>query len=745
MKYLFIEGNAAQIIAQERTFQSGDYSNSLSLLNFILNSEDCDMAGLKCKLADNIGFIYAKKGANIDSWILFDLKELDFSGFDENEKVTIILKIVKFAVKYWNNLPLTNSEKIIEGNAILFPFPYVDNDPYKIKINLTPSDKLTNTRNIKCMVVEQIGLGHLARKADITTSAYKEIIKAAQQNCIAEIDDKENIETNSIESLCENQLTSSIDRSKEGFMSFKQWEDILSDTQKRFVFMDLHRAERLEGAAGTGKTIALILRACYLLSKAEANNEPIKILFLCHSIATLAKIKEQFRVAVTNQNYLDGPEYSPQSIEITTLQQWSVDYLGNIMGHGEMLDEDAQECKDVQRNFIIEKFDEACKNDLPSLRQICSEEFIDFLDKNPRDVIVDLIASEISVTIKGRAEGDLHVYKELPRLQGTLPLKENADFVFIYRIYENYQKDMETLGYFDNDDVSISASMQLRTPIWQRRRLTNGYDVVIIDEMHLFSFNEMNIFHHLCKESRNQNIIYAIDKSQAVGDRGQTDDSITKNLAIGNSKDTKLNTVFRSSPQIINLAFSVLGHGVSLFKNFENPLNHISVFQNDSSQPIYKLADSDSLIDVTLDEIANIESTLKIPRYRILIITASHELEDRLAKYMTTHHKPCIALRRRGDYSVVDQAQRNNQYIHGYIDYVGGLEFEAVIIVGVDKGRAPAYSGIGNTYYQEYEWHNRLYVAITRAQKHVTIIGSRNSGESILLETAINNNYIQVQ
>ena len=34
-------------------------------------------------------------------------------------------------------------------------------------------------------------------------------------------------------------------------------------------------------------------------------------------------------------------------------------------------------------------------------------------------------------------------------------------------------------------------------------------------------------------------------------------------------------------------------------------------------------------------------------------------------------------------------AFEGNKYILGGIDYVGGLEFEAVVIIGVDEGRVP--------------------------------------------------------
>ncbi len=46
-------------------------------------------------------------------------------------------------------------------------------------------------------------------------------------------------------------------------------------------------------------------------------------------------------------------------------------------------------------------------------------------------------------------------------------------------------------------------------------------------------------------------------------------------------------------------------------------------------------------------------------------------------------------LERRGDYTQVQKAEKSGHLVLGHADYVGGLEFNVVIIVGVDKGRVP--------------------------------------------------------
>lgn len=745
IKALFIEAEAAKYIAQERTLQTGEFEEAMALSGFIRTGDNCHVLNLVCVLDASIAYVYHGQKVNLNSWILFDMDKVEpILSEDDNSLVTILQKIVKFAVKHWNNFPLTHSEKIIDGDtAILFPFPYLDNNPFKIKLNLSPNASYTIKRNIKCITVDDLGYGILSGNTEATKSALKKIVERAAHVCVVE--KKMSPESNRLLPVhVEHLNTGPINKNRE-FLSYEDWWKFLSTTQKNFISMPLHGTERLEGAAGTGKTIALLLRAIHLLEDAKKRGMALKMVFLCHSISSLDKIKAQINICVPDAKYLSGPEYSEQSIEVTTLQQWSLDYLGNMMGRTEVIDEDAQECKELQQQFIAEKFDLSMQEDYQTYRSICSDEFNKYIDNTPREQIIDSIISEISITIKGRANGELEIYEKLPRLEGAMPLKNHADFIFVYLVYQKYQGDLQALGYFDNDDVAISASLQLRTPIWQRRRKDLGYDVIIVDETHLFSFNEMNIFHQLSKDADKQHIIYAIDKAQAVGDRGQNNDSIAQSMGMKADTATKFQTIFRSTPQIIDLAFSVLSHGASVFSNFENPLERIMVFPVDGLPPRYILTPTeDVILDATIKEIDNLCNNGHIQKSQILIVTTTLELQEKFKKEFLHKHKPCTILSRRGDYESIRSASQHNHYMLGYIDYIGGLEFDSVIIVGVDKGRVPKFNPNDSTLFQEYEWHNRLYVAITRARTTVTLIGSKERGISPLLDSAVKNNLIAI-
>ena len=67
------------------------------------------------------------------------------------------------------------------------------------------------------------------------------------------------------------------------------------------------------------------------------------------------------------------------------------------------------------------------------------------------------------------------------------------------------------------------------------------------------------------------------------------------------------------------------------------------------------------------------------------------------------------------------------------------MEFEAVVIIGVDDGRVPPSKLSKNEAYHviSYAWHSRMYVAVTRARYAIKMIGDMSRGASPLLYSSI--------
>jgi superfamily I DNA/RNA helicase len=71
---------------------------------------------------------------------------------------------------------------------------------------------------------------------------------------------------------------------------------------------------------------------------------------------------------------------------------------------------------------------------------------------------------------------------------------------------------------------------------------------------------------------------------------------------------------------------------------------------------------------------------------------------------------------------------------------VGGLEFDGVVLVGVDDGRVPPSPNNQHSQskaYLTFAAHNKLYVAVTRARYQVAILGVQARGPSAILKSAL--------
>jgi superfamily I DNA/RNA helicase len=748
MKAIYFEEHAARYLAQASTFQSGEFDDAIELVHYIRSGEDATIKQLNCITNKNVGFICNRTQTSLLRALIVDIEKMKaLLEYDDNSLVTIILKIIKFTIKRWDNIQVSDSEKFIDNNhAILFPFPYSEKHPIKVLVNLSPAPDFTAKREMSYIYAAGIGEGQF----DIY---YNDILNlrairddaAAVFSKNAKVTKKKNQD---IDSLQVTEL-SDINKKMMGFMDFEKWMHYLSTRQIEFVKKDLRGSERLEGAAGTGKTVTLVLRALYLCKLYNSRSEDFHAIFICHSVASKDYLKLLFESTSDNPHVLDS-NYSQQSITLTTLQEWCTEYLGNKIGRSEVLDEDAQESKDLQFRFVSDAYSQCYEGDFISYRDSCSEEFVKFIEDNDKAYVVEKLCSEISITIKGRAEQDYEIYKNLPRLQESIPVAVESDFLFVYLVYEKYQSMLSELGYFDNDDISLSSHAQLETPIWRRRRSERGYDVVFVDELHLFSYNELSIFHLLARDEKKPHLIYAVDKTQAIGDRGLTKETIEDSLKIKEEISTRYNTIFRSSPQIVDLAFSILSSGAELFLNFENPLDKIMFSFNIAEEkkalsPEYILFPSDEAMVLSVfSKVDDLSLRLGCTRDRILIVVTERSLLSIIIKQGEKMKKPFEQLVRRGDYTTITKAEKHNRYVIGYIDYIGGLEFDAVVIVGVDKGRVPQVTSSESKIYLNYEWHNRMYVAITRAKYAVSIMGNKSRTVSTLLQNAIAHERISV-
>ncbi len=757
MSYILVDKSACQEIVQNRFLQNAGFPPARELIS-LLKGKIGALPGLTAT-KNAAGFIFTKENASpSEDAVVFDLETLRLTGaLNDNEALVAFQKTLRFCVKYWDGLALSSGELFVKGStkAIVFPLPFFANgNSFRVTIEREPNAKRLSKRTS--------GRYLLAYKSGRTEGdGVSE--EASLTNFKKAYDDYSNLLSNSKNSVVatQNQVAlaslnvttlQSSNPARAPEQGFERWMHLLTDEQKDFVKSDWSVPHRLEGPAGTGKTLCLVLKTINVLQGCVAKKVGHKSLFVVPSDELAASIRDRFAGNGYGEYVIDsigGYSDKPQSVTVITLQKLCAQLLNYEISESEFLDRDSVESKNTQLLYLDQIVSDIKSKDLSVVSQYLSSEFYEFLNSEDAWTIAHLLRHEVSVVIKGRANGQLDAYKLIPPLEYGLPTKSQQDKEYVFSKYQIYQDFLERSNQYDIDDIVISAIGQLDTPIWRRRRQQLGFDSVFIDEVHHFNLNEVSSLHYLTKSPALVPISYGIDRSQAVGDIGWNDkdfqDALGGGEAKGDAARNSVSAIFRSSTEIIELAFCVTASGANLFTNFENPLiaateTFTAEEERKSTKPcITYIVDDQDIASVAYKQVDQMARAVQVSKSGVLVVVFDEQLLLAITANWKSSNRAFKLLDRRGDFSAVEEASKAGCTVISAPEFVGGLEFAGVVLVGCEKGRLPQNGGASDfgRAYLNYRAHNNLYVSITRAKYRVEFIINKHRGVSEVLRRAI--------
>lgn len=749
MDFLAIEYNAVKSIVSSSNLQSVDFEEGLNLAKSIMNEGNLHFSNEMKIIESRSGIYVVTPKCDKKRLLVFDLTT--FSGFSRHhqESLTIIQKCARLSIKVWDKIggysPREKYSKDIE-KFILFPINFAVENPFRVLLDRSPDSKRQHKRGTEHILVYWSGIGEYIEEPVLSNlkKAVEEFSEISCANCF------------STQERTDDQLRflsiDNIERTSKPLsphMGMEYWRANLTESQKNFVFTDRLGPDILRGAAGTGKTLCLVLRCVNQLIIQKNLGRTHKAVLFTHSIAS-REVIENLVVSNGGQEFLENN--SPQSLLITTLQEWCISNLAGKISATEYLDKDAMESKNTQLLYISDAYEDFLREDYETSKRFISSDLIGFLDRYDSWNIASLLQNEISVYIKGRAGEDFESYRRLERSETAIPLSTDDDFNTIFYIFTLYQNKLKALNLFDSDDITISALQETTTPIWRRRRTKDGFDVLYIDETHLFNENELGLFHNLLKGDLT-NVIFTIDRTQATSDYAISSDQASKALRVTEQMNHGFATVFRSTTEIIDLASCVLASGAAIFSKMENPLLDVAggAIANDNERCIapylIECHNRSDLFLSTFNEVEYISSLLKVKYSDVLIVPVNDELLLEMKEWSASNGYGCVSIDKRGDAGAVLIAEVEDKFLLGGMDYIGGLEFCAVIIVGADKDRFPPHGIklVGTSHYALYASYNRLYVAITRAKCIVAILYEKSKELSETLQSARDHGFLTVK
>ena len=755
MKYILFEQSAIDIITGKTDFQSIEFSLGKGFIDFIRGNTDSFSHNELYVNKSPDGIIFCGHSLS-KSIIVFDLmqSELLEKEKDDASLLLILQKTLRNAIKTWNRYPFSQSERINQSKSIIFPFiytdkrrivierstkcerlvkrgitnsllvyNYTDNDPHK--------DENPSTDNLRLA-----GESYLKLSPDIR--AY---FNSYSSNNIEGTKNEKPL----IYETTENTLSSGDFL----YLSFEKKLNKLTITQRNVVQSNNFSSPiRIEGPAGSGKTASMILRAFYILEKMNKEKQPFRIIFLSHSESTNIENKNAFSFNDATGKYTNGS--LPQTIHFTTLLQYCIDSL-NIKTT-QVIDKDALDAKEQQRLFIEEAFDKVMKEKHKSYRSLLSNALNSLLDESnyPRGLLFSMLQHEFSIQIKGRTNGTIEEYYNLEPIKNALPIETKKDKEFVFEIFKEYQNMLYTASIYDLDDITVATLSQLNAPIWRRERKENGFDYIFVDEMHLFNINEQYCFHYLTKspEQKEIPICFALDYSQAIGDRGDVkQDQIEK--AFAKAQESNFNTVFRSSQQITDFCAAISASGSLMFQSdYKNPyITAVSGFTKKEEElcdkpELYMYNNEDEMIDSICQHIYQCQKKYQCANKDIAIISFESSLFDNTDALSKAINKDVQIVKTRHD--AIDLKSNNNRVFLFDPYSINGLEFKCVILVGVDEGRVPQTVDVEDISqnYLKYIAYNQLYLASSRAKYQLILLGNNLHGQSSCLQYAIENELV---
>lgn len=509
----------------------------------------------------------------------------------------------------------------------------------------------------------------------------------------------------------------------------------LSDVQRRILFSDvlLKHPLRIIGPGGSGKTLLMQLLALRALKTATDDKRALRILYIAHNSAMAEKVQRRF-LALTGGNLNLG---SNQRLDVNTLAEYGRATL-NLEATA-VINPDAEEAKQFQLEQVTSALDAVLS---ANSRSVVGSRLFAAASTHPeiRAILSRLLMTEISTAIKGHGlENDKKRYvqseRRLSRFHGILTQEERS---LVFQIFQEYHKLVfESYEVLDTDDLALSLLGRLRTPIWELKRKKLGYDFVFVDETQLFNENERRVFSLLTNGNvAHMPIALALDEAQDI--YAQSSAGLST-LGIPNIENENLGLIQRSTKAIVDLAFFVIQRSTDLFgpdfPDFTGSISYIDSKENPLAEP--------PRIDTLSEDSRSLGryATKRIREFRksnlrqIAIICHSDAYWDGLHSELKTTDLPFQVLLQRGVKLPLDEPL----VVLTKPAYVGGQEFDAVILVGLEQGvsppRIPDNEALSSAI--EQQTMREMYLSITRARYRVLVLLSHGATPTALLQDAM--------
>ena len=531
----------------------------------------------------------------------------------------------------------------------------------------------------------------------------------------------------------DSRLSSSFDPT----LTVEDWyRSKLSPTQRRFVDRDYDGPARLRGAAGTGKTLALVVKCVRDALHRFREQKPWRVAYITHSQSTREQVEAMLDV-LDKECLSTG--YAPNvSIDVFTIYELAVG-LVQVNDNRAPLSTDGVTGRQQQRDLIrtvlnmalgSEQFHGYLARASAGLRNS-----IESVDDDPESELVYEIAREFACKLDGESvkfghEESVDRYLSEKRARWLMELDSRADRVVMLELYRRYCELLKERKILSVDQLVVDLYKVLDTYAWLQSLDERGYDALFVDEIHMFSPVEKMTLQRLIRPNKEIGrdglpVFFAYDLRQANTSKyilGPDGSSMFAGAKLSKAARFELRDAFRYTPEIANVLKSI-DDNFPLLELGEEWTSFSAVSRLDSgSLPTYSEHYSFEEMARTIFEAAVHRSKTLSGRQVAVLFQSDALLTQALLLAEAYFSRKFVAADERVESAFL--RRMGKRFLIGTPEFVQGLQFETVYLCGINQD---SYDMIASTI-RRSDYLSSAYLGASRAERRLHVAADRSRG-----------------
>jgi hypothetical protein len=550
-------------------------------------------------------------------------------------------------------------------------------------------------------------------------------------------------------------LDESLPSKLKGHITTEDWYAArFTSAQRSFVDHPYSGSVRLVGPAGSGKTVALVVKCLRGLTATNLDHERKRFLFLTHASATATAV-ENLVLSMEPVRGFDLMASDKPALTVTTLYSLANRQMRYDLDELTPISLDGHEGRAFQADVLNEVVEIYRKGDWITYKSDCSAPFVAYMesdqDSHQRHFFLWELLNEFACVLdaegvrNGVARRDQYLNEKRKNWMMLLPTRAEREVVLhLYDRFRSWLRDIKAIG---GDQMVTDFLNHLDTFRWEATRDQEGYDAIFVDELHLFNRQERMVFRHLLRNPHAAPAVFmAYDAKQSPRDtflKLPSSDAqhfdLWKDAKLGKVEKIELVDVFRYSPQIattlscIDDAFP----GQDLDDDWPK-YSGISRSADGPIPTICTLPTTSTTYAIVFKRARLLQKNLGKDG-RVAVLCVSNELFKRHLDF-TNFREIFHAITSREEASGIPQSPK--KFVFSMPEYVAGLQFDTVLLIEVNKDEVPQgpYATAALR-----KFVSQIYLGASRAERQLEFYASgEHGGVAPILSRAVLDGAIRV-